>query len=69
MVPGAGAYLQDCLTQGGCAGRFRGEHVEVERRARAGSPDCMERIEAGLLIPGDGEPVQDAVLLADDATI
>ncbi len=29
----------------------------------------MERIEAGLLIPGDGEPVQDAVLLADDATI
>ncbi len=29
----------------------------------------MERIETQLLIPGDGEPVRDAVLLADDATI
>jgi imidazolonepropionase-like amidohydrolase len=29
----------------------------------------MERIEAGLLIPGDGEPVPDAVLLADGTTI
>ncbi len=29
----------------------------------------MERIEAGLLIPGDGEPVQNAVLLADGTTI
>jgi imidazolonepropionase-like amidohydrolase len=29
----------------------------------------MLRIEAGLLIPGDGEPVADAVVVADDATI
>jgi len=29
----------------------------------------MLRIEAGLLIPGDAEPVPDAVVIADDATI
>jgi imidazolonepropionase-like amidohydrolase len=29
----------------------------------------MHRIEAGLLIPGDGEPVADAVVIADGATI
>ncbi|MGO8960731.1 MAG: metal-dependent hydrolase family protein [Streptosporangiaceae bacterium] len=29
----------------------------------------MERIEAGLLIPGDGEPTREAVLLAEDAKI
>jgi imidazolonepropionase-like amidohydrolase len=29
----------------------------------------MHRIEAGLLIPGDGEPVSDAVLIADGGTI
>jgi imidazolonepropionase-like amidohydrolase len=29
----------------------------------------MHRIEAGLLIPGEGEPLGDAVLLADDAAI
>jgi imidazolonepropionase-like amidohydrolase len=29
----------------------------------------MLRIEAGLLIPGDGEPVTDAVVIADDAVI
>jgi imidazolonepropionase-like amidohydrolase len=31
--------------------------------------DFMLRIEAGLLIPGDAEPVPDAVVIADDATI
>jgi imidazolonepropionase-like amidohydrolase len=29
----------------------------------------MLRIEAGLLVPGDGEPVADAVVIADEATI
>ena len=29
----------------------------------------MHRIEAGLLIPGEGEPVRDAVLVTEDATI
>jgi hypothetical protein len=29
----------------------------------------MQRIEAGLLIPGRGEPVTDAVVILDGATI
>src|SRR5580704_9361098 len=36
---------------------------EVERGG------CMDRIEAGLLIPGDGTPVTDGVLVADGAVI
>jgi imidazolonepropionase-like amidohydrolase len=43
--------------------------MALSQRQANSAEGCMERIVARLLIPGEGEPVPDAVLIADDAAI